>query len=474
MKIKSSITLLAMSTFLCTSAHALTVIGENQQKDLNVTIYNANIALVNDTRTSNLTSGKNHISYESIADMIIPESALLSGGSVVTTEQNFNYDLIDTNSLLAKSVGENVILETVNQNTGEKQQTEAKLIAYNNNQPILKINGKIVTNPQGTILLNNLPKGLISKPSLNMNINSPSNQETDLTLSYLTRGLSWTANYVANLNEDENSMGLNGFITLNNQSSSTFKNADLKLVAGDVAQVRHVRRSMMKAMAVDAMQVNSFDEAMPTVEDVADFYVYTLPSKTTVLPKQEKQVALLSKTNVAVQKDYVFDNALKPYNANPLENIKARVVYQFDNNKGNTLGIALPKGVIRFYKNTKDNESVYVGEAFINHTPNKATVKLPMGEAFDIFANAKLTKQNQIGDTQFKTYEIIFKNGSTKDKTVTVYENFNGDWQITQTSMDYIKETANRVKWRFNVPANQETTLTYQVAVENKHSHRKY
>jgi hypothetical protein len=109
----------------------------------------------------------------------------------------------------------------------------------------------------------------------------------------------------------------------------------------------------------------------------------------------------LSKTNVAVQKDYVFDNALKPYNANPLENIKARVVYQFDNNKGNTLGIALPKGVIRFYKNTKDNESVYVGEAFINHTPNKATVKLPMGEAFDIFANAKLTKQNQNIKLQF-------------------------------------------------------------------------
>ena len=113
MKIQSMITILGMTTFLCTSANATNIVTEKQQKDLNVTIYNENIALINDTRQTNLQEGYNQISYESIANMIIPESSLLSGGSVVTSEQNFNYDLIDIHSLLEKSVGENVILETV-------------------------------------------------------------------------------------------------------------------------------------------------------------------------------------------------------------------------------------------------------------------------------------------------------------------------------------------------------------------------
>lgn len=275
------------------------VIPATQQKELNVAIYNADIALIKDVRSSRLETGRNKITYENISAQIIPESALLSGKDVSVIEQNFDYDLITPDSLLAKSVGQEVILQTTNPQSGAKEQQAAKLLAYNG-QPVISVDGQIYTNFNGNILLKNMPAGLISKPSLSIDLNTRTAGTQDLDLTYLTRGLSWQANYVAELNEDENQMNLNGFITLSNQSGTDFENADMQLVAGDVKIVRQAMPRMMAAHAkgVNMMETVSFDAAMPEVEEVSDFYVYSLPFKTSVQSQQTKQVSLLDRKSV--------------------------------------------------------------------------------------------------------------------------------------------------------------------------------
>ncbi len=447
---------------------ATTIIPVSQQKELNIAIYNKDIALIKDLRQVNLKQGQNKIAFENISAQIIPESAILNGNNVTVSEQNFDYDLITPHALLEKSVGEEVILESIHPQTGEITQQTGKLIAYNG-QPVIAINGQIYTDFTGHILLKNMPKGLISKPSLSLNVNAQQTGQQELGLTYLSRGLSWQANYVAEFNDAENKMNLNGFITLSNQSGTTFENANMQLVAGDIKVVQSVRPRLMQARAKSAnFAVNDSIALRPSVEDVSDFYVYTLPFKTTVLSKQTKQVSLLGATNVNVQKEYVFDNTLKAYN-NPLENVKATVFYKFENTKNNQLGMALPQGTVRLYKNASNGKAVFLGENVIQHTPNTATVKLQMGEAFDIFANAKRTEHQKFGKGAYvSAYEITFQNGANENKTVTVYENFSGNWQISHESHSYIKETSNRVKWNINIPANGKRTLTYQVQVSNE------
>lgn len=445
------------------------VITTDSQTDLNVAIYNENIALIKDTRDVDLSLGRNKIAYENISAQIIPESALLDGTNISVIEQNFDYDLITNDSLLQKSVGQDVILQTINPHTGEKERQDAKLIAFNG-QPVISINGEIYTGFKGDILLKKMPEGLISKPSLSIELMSKEQGERTLGLTYLTRGLSWQADYVAEFNETEDKMNLNGFITLSNQSGTDFENANMQLVAGDVKVVQVVMPRMMRASAkaVNTMEMDLADTLTPEVEDVADFYVYTLPFKTSVQSQQTKQVSLLNASDISIKKEYVFDNTLMPYNS-PRENIKATVSYLFENLKENKLGIALPKGTIRLYKEDKGGKAIFLGEKTIQHTPNTATVRLNMGEAFDIFANAKRTEYQKIGKTTtISAYEIKLKNGSNADKEVIIYQNFFNNWKISEENRPFTKETSNRVKWVVPVPANGESVLTYRVQVSNE------
>ncbi len=226
-------------------------IGVDAQKNLDITIYNENRALVNDTRAADLTKGKNAIAFADVSSQIMPESALLQGKDIELMEQNFNYDLLSESSLLEKAVGSTVTVEYINPATGAIKQNQAELLAVNGISPILKINGKIETQYPGRVIFNKVPDNLLAKPTLIMDVQSKSAQSQDLELSYLTRGLSWKADYVAELNDAENKMNLNGLVTLNNNSGVDYKNANLKLVAGDVNIVQnYVQPRMMKSMAL--------------------------------------------------------------------------------------------------------------------------------------------------------------------------------------------------------------------------------
>lgn len=455
---------LLMTTLLSLPALATEkVVPEKNQKSLNVTIYNQNRALIKDERTVALDAGANELAFAGVSAQIIPESALLQGINISTREQNFNYDLISQDSLLQKSVGQTVSTEYINPATGEKTVGTAELIAYNNGQPTLKIGNKIETNFPGRIIFDKIPENLRSEPTLIVDINAQDAGTQTLGLSYLTGGLSWNADYVAELNSDETTLGLNGLVTLSNYSGTDYQNAQLQLVAGDVnTVVRPTARA--KGLYMENMALTMAADSAMAEEKLVDFHLYTLPRKTDILNNQTKQVALLSGQNIKAVKTYEFRDSFSPY-ASELKQVKPEIYLTFDNKKDNGLGIALPKGTVRLYKADKSGKMLFVGEDKINHTANTEVVRLKMGKAFDLSADMKKVNRKKLADKTYETeYQITIKNGGETKANVDIYQSFGGQQvRITAENVPSTKENANTFKWVLAIPATGQATLTYKV-----------
>ena len=449
-------------------------IGTDAQKNLNIVIYNNDRALVRDTRGVSLTAGKNEIAYAGISGQIIPSSVILNGQGIALLENNFNFDVLSYESLLEKSLGETVTVQYMNPKTGIMDVNTAELIALNGSTPILRINGKVDGSYPGRILFNRIPANLRAKPTLVMSVASDKATNQDLTLNYMTTGLAWDANYVARLSADNKEMTLDGWVSLTNNSGVDYQNAHMQVVAGDV-NLRPIerpvarRKSANHVMAMDGMV---FGDVMAE-EKVADYHMYTLPRTTDILDRQTKQVSLLNADNVGIQKVYQFNSQLRP--ASEVKSAKPSVQIVFQNTKENHLGIALPRGTVRLYQADKKGDLIFVGEDYINHVGNLEEVKLNMGTAFDISADAKRTriekgfkvvtprKEQPYTDA---TYEVTLRNGTAGEVTVNVSEYMGEDWTILTETHPSTRPTATQAEWRVPVPAEGTTTLTYTVRLK--------
>lgn len=457
--------LFLITVFYTTLTYAETVVPMDAQINLNVTIYNDNRALIKDERQISLTPGLNELAFSGVSANMMPQTAILSGVGLTTLEQNFNFDLLSQESLLQKSVGQTVHTEYIDPATGKIIPGSAKLIAYNNGSPVLKIGEKIETKFPGRIIFNKVPENLRSKPTLVVSVQSEGEITEPVKLDYLTTGLSWSADYVAQLDANEKLMNLNGFVTLTNHSGTDYNNANLQLVAGEINTLHEERvlydapSRMMKAMAVNG--------AIMEAENLSDFYIYTVPHKTTLLSNQTKQVALLSGTEIGVNKTYEIDNIFSVY-SDEIKKVKPQIYLTFENSTKNKLGLPLPKGVVRLYKQDSKGGTQFVGEDRIYHTADKETVRLKMGEAFNLTADMKRTSYNKISDrTTTAGFEITLKNGGDTPATVDVKQSFPNGYKLLEQSVESQKLTSNQVKWQIQIPAKGEIKFTYKVRWEN-------
>lgn len=455
----------AILFFFSGTAFTETQIAPSARKNLSVTIYNENRALVRDERTALLKKGMQQIAFSGVSDQMIPESALLTGDKIEVIEQNFNYDVLSYHTLLEKSVGSFVTLEKTNSATGNTTKQKAKLLSYQNNQPVLQIGNFIEANPKGQILFNTVPKNLRDRPTLVIHVKTEQETEKNLTLRYLTTGLAWQADYVAQLSSDEKSMTLNGYVTLNNQSGTSFEKADLTLVAGDINILRtpSVRTRLYKA--TDAMMETASMTNGISPESLGDYHLYTLPEKTDLLPRQTKQVALLSVNDIKIEKTYEFNNVI-PFSGSS-ENLKPSIFIRFKNEKENHLGVPLPKGTIRLYQNDTMGRALFVGENTIPHTGNKETLRLYTGQAFDISADARQTEYIRLGKEAYQaSYRMTLKNGSDKPIEVQVLQTFPKSFEIVSETVASTSKTADTRVWTIPLTADAEQTLSYTVRVQ--------
>ena len=446
------------------------------QQNVAVTIYNNNLALVKDQRKVKLGSGIQKLAIRDVSAQMRPETALLRSlsnpGSFSTLEQNFDFDLLTPEKLLEKYVGKTVTVIKTNPATGEEKAEQATVLSANNGV-VLKIGNRIETGIPGRIVYDDIPANLRDHPTLVTQINNKTLTEQTVELSYLTGGLAWKADYVAELNPKEDSVDLSGWVTLSNTSGASYNNAKLQLVAGDVNRVQEI---YPRAMAVRKTFDMAAESAAPMAEEsLLEYHLYTLDRPTTIAENQTKQVALLSATGVPARKELVLRGADYYYQSQYGDlgsKMKVSVFVEFDNKEAAKLGMPLPKGIMRVYKKDNQGNAQFVGEDNIDHTPKNEVVRLKLGESFDVTADKKQTDFKTLprpskGNSAFESaYQITLKNAKKEKVWVTLQEPINGDWKITSESQPHQKVNSQLAIWKVEIPAEGSTTLSYRAVVK--------
>jgi len=446
-------------------------IDDSAQQALAVTIYNDNLALVKDLRELTLTQGENRLAWRNCSGQIRPETALLSATSgtaaVTLLEQNFDFDLLTPQSLLKKYVGRKV--QAIRTADDGARTTEDATVLATNDGVVLRYADRIETDIVGHLAFPDLPPDLRDQPTLILHLEAAQAGTGTFELSYLTGGLSWKADYVADLAADGKSMDLSGWVTLTNSSGVAYRQAKLQLVAGEVNQVRPEPPPLMMARTM-AMPAAA---PMPQEEALDEYHLYTLSRPTDVLNNQTKQVALLSAPRVPVTRELVVRG--QPYSyqsqsADGWNKLPVASTLNF-NNQGGSLGIPLPEGVVRVYSKDSRGNAQFIGEDRIDHTPKNETVTLKLGESFDVTVRRKQTEFKKLsGASAYNyTYEAAFvleiKNAKPDAVTVKVVEDIPGDWKMIQQSQPHSKEASHLAVWQVLVPSDGAATLSWRVQV---------
>ena len=443
--------------------------GFEDQTGVAITIYNVNLGLVKDQREIKLPKGTNDLRFMDVASKIIPTSvyikSLIDPDSLQILEQNYEYDLLNPQKLLDKYVGKEIKLYYKNPYTEREEIVRATLLS-NNGGPIFKIGDEITFGHPGRIIFPGVPENLISKPTLVWLLDNSLSSPQKVEASYLTDGINWRADYVLTLNDKDDKADLSGWVTIDNKSGAVYKDAKLKLVAGDVNRVRdeyeYKDKMIRYAKAEAAPAAPQFKE-----EEFFEYHIYTLQRTSTIKENQTKQISLMTAADIPVKKELLYYGAKYYYYSHygeAISNQKVGVFVEMENKKEYNLGMPLPKGIVRVYKHDTEGSLQFVGEDSIDHTPKDEKIRVKLGDAFDVVGSRKQTDWKKIAyDTYEAAFEISLRNHKKEDVTVKVVEPIPGDWTMLSSSYDYKKTEAFTAEFNIPVPQDKEVKLTYRV-----------
>jgi hypothetical protein len=444
-----------------------------------VTVYNSNLGLIKDTRVFDIKKGVHELRVEDVAAQIDPTSvhfkSLTAPDAVKVLEQDFRYDLASPDRILQRYLGKEIELVRPVGRDGDKTETVKGTLLSTAGGRVLRSDGKILIDPPGNPVLPDLPDGLLTQPTLVWTLDAQRGGRQKGEISYLTSGMSWSADYVLVADRDDKSGDLTAWVTVNNNSGATYADAKLKLIAGDVHRAPRFSPMakayggmlMARAASADAMVEQPFFE----------YHMYTLPRPTTLADRSSKQVEMASAAGVPIKKLYVYDGAQgvswgADYgNWNPGYGLasgkKVDVFLEFKNKKADGLGIPLPKGRVRVYKKDADGSLQFAGEDSIDHTPKDETVRVKMGEAFDLVGERKRTDySSDLHRRRFtETFEIRLRNHKDSDATVTAVEHLYRwtNWKIVSSSQKWTKKDAQTIEFAVPVKKDGESVVTYTV-----------
>jgi len=442
----------------------------DDQVEIEVAVYNSNIGLIKDTRKLTLPSGEGELKFMDVASQIMPVTVHVKSlnypKDFSVVEQNYEYDLINADKLLDKYVGKKVKIIVWNEYHDRKETVEAVLLSNNNGQ-IYRINNEIFIGHPGIKVLPEIPGNLIARPTLSWLYDNNVAEEHNLEVSYLTNNIDWKADYVVVLNKEDISANISGWVTLDNKSGATYRNARLKLIAGDVNRVTEVYRN--KAVMMDYSMESARAAPQFKEKPFFEYHIYDLQRKTTIKDKQTKQVSLLEAVGTKIQKEFLVEGSqgifTRQYRGNnPKQSV---IVYiKFVNTEDNNLGIPIPEGVMRLYKMDDEGSLLFIGEDRVEHTPVDEEISLKIGEAFDIVAERVQTdyilKTSRLHESE---WEITLKNHKKEDVVVGVIESLTGNWSVTDSSHPYTKKDAFTIKFDVDVPKGDEVKVKYRLRV---------
>jgi hypothetical protein len=472
--------------------------GASERTAVDLTIYNQNLSLIREERALALTKGINRVVIPDIPSTIDGTSvhflSITDPGGVKVLEQNYQYDLVHQAKLLEKYLGKEVEFVRYDEATKKEYSVFGKLLAtgyvaqpvYGNASPgfmsiggmVAEINGKIEISPGGRLVLPSLPEGLILKPQLQWLVANTKEGQHKTEISYLAGQLSWTCNYVALLDKNDTRLDLMAWVTVTNNSGTAFKNAGLKLVAGDVNVVQNSFEREMMAKGMVAMQDASQPQFKQT--DLFEYKLYSLQRHTDLSNNETKQIELTSGRNVTSRKVFIYDGMADSWRSfynnysyrsqgsfGQQSNPKVGVFVTFRNEEKSGLGLPLPKGKVRVYKRDDEGKEQFIGEDEIDHTAKDEEVKLYLGNAFDIVGERaqKDFKSYAAGHVVEETVEIKVRNHKNETVEVLVYEHpwrWN-QWEILKAGTEWEKVDQSTLKFPVKIGKDQEKIISYTI-----------
>jgi hypothetical protein len=463
---------------------ALAALAQGVSKDIDrveITVYNQNFGVVKETRTVDIKPGISTLAIENVASSIdattVHFKSLDDPTGVRILEQNYQFDLLSPTAILEKSVGKKVRWHRTLPD-GKKETVEGTLLTPPSQGIVVRANdGRLLLTPSGEVEVLELPEGLIPRPTLVWQLDADKGGRQKTEVSYMTDNINWQADYVVTVNKDDTMLDLDGWVTLSNTSGASYKDAKLKLVAGDVRRTPRYNVGIGGAPAgggrMGAKSAPQFEES-----SLFEYHLYTLQRPTTIKNKEIKQVSLLTASGATAHKLLIYEGQRFYYmNYGPEarpgqgedtdQNSKVAVYIEVKNSEANHLGMPLPKGTVRVYKQDNEGQLQFVGEDTIDHTPKDETVRLWLGNAFDVVATRKRTDFKTISPLIWEeTIEINARNHKDSPQDLTIVEHPWGDWEMLSKSQEYAKRDAHTIDFPVTIPANGEVTVTYRVRMK--------
>lgn len=425
-------------------------------------IYNHGQTLVTESKKIEIPQGTNEIIYKDVAKTINPKTLQIetNNSNINILDMNYEYDLINTKSILDKYIGKKLTIIIPDFFDNEKNiKIEATLIS-NNDRPIFKFNDKIYLGDYQSLMVSQLPDNLRTRPTLVwLAKNKGKSINQDITVSYLCSGLKWDVDYVMYLDETNQKANLQGWATIENRTGKTFNKTKINLVAGDVNKVAP---RYMQALRSEVLSKNVMDTQGGVQEkSVFEYHVYDLGRDIYLKDNQIKQVSLLSLPQVDYEKKIISKN--RDFKTVEIRNKHPEVFVSFKNDKENGGGIPLPKGIIRTYQKS-GGVKLFVGEDTINHTPKNEVVELKLGKSFDITIDRKVLDRRKVGQNVYEyTKEITIKNGKDIPEMVIIEETLPGNWEIVKSNFSYKKLNMTNISFESKIPAQGMNVYTYTV-----------
>ncbi len=461
-----SVLLSVLAAMVTLAAGATVPLLQSDRSDLrqvDVTVYNHNLALVREIRELDLPQGDFTLEYKDVPSSIRPATLLVSSGpksGLFLYDQNYEYDLMTPDKILQKFVGSDIawIQEDGSRVTG-------RLLGMNS-KPVFQVGGEIMFEVPGRLVLPEMPANLRARPTLVWNAHSAKSGLTRVETSYLTAGMNWNCDYVLQLDSKGESASLQAWVSVENLSGATFQGANLLLVAGDIHRVtsERVANFAFDAPAKSMAAAPRFQE-----ESLYDNHLYTLDRPADLKDHQKKQISLFDRQGLKVVRKYRLQGSGRFFHGvNSLQNKgKVQVLYSFENTTANGLGLPMPAGIVRLYGLSAAGGRQMLGEDRIDHTPEGETVELVAGSAFDIVAERVREKVEKVakGVTR-QTFRITLRNHKDENITVDVLEPVGGEWEVLDSSFPVRRVSATEMGFFIPVKAHKEAVLSYRVEIK--------
>src|SRR3954471_2637018 len=373
--------------------------SQTSQGEVSVTIYNNNLALVQDRRQLEIGANRSRLEFPDVSAQIRPETVTLTGPDIGIVEQNFDFDLLSPQALMQKAVGETVTIVRTNPANGQETRERARILAANGGV-VMQIGERIEVLRDAAlpvrVIFDRVPENLRARPTLSVTVQSERAGRRPVTLTYLSAGLGWSADYVALFDEANGRMDVQGWITLTNTSGTPYVNANTLLVAGAVGAGN--QRPNYGGRQQGPIRNPGTETAGR--ERLGDFYLYPLAERTTIANHQTKQVSFLDVHGTPATRAYEYDN---PWLGTSEQPDRANTVLRFSSARGQGLGDALPPGTVRVYQRDARGNPQFVGESRIGHTPMGSQLGLVTGQAFDVKVQATVERRERVNGERWRT-----------------------------------------------------------------------